>query len=159
MTSNALVKFSVLLLSLAIILIDQWTKQVAGISLEFGQSVSVLPFFDLQLSYNKGAAFGILGSAGGWQRILFAVIAAATIIAILIWIIRKPKEQLIHSLGLAMILGGAAGNLIDRLTLGHVIDFILLHWNGYGFPNFNIADIAINLGVLLVVLSSIRKSN
>jgi signal peptidase II len=151
-------KSSFLLVSLIVIVVDQLTKYMADTSLEFGRAVAVLPFFDLQLSYNTGAAFGMLGDAGGWQRILFAAIAVAVIVALLVWIIRQSNDRFVHVLGLALVLGGAAGNLIDRVAFGHVIDFVLLHWQGQGIPNFNIADVAINVGALLVLLGSLGSN-
>ncbi len=100
----------------------------------------------------------MLGDAGGWQRILFAAIALGVIVAILVWIIRQSNDRFVHVLGLALVLGGAAGNLIDRVAFGHVIDFVLLHWQGRGFPNFNIADVAINVGALMVLLGSLKSN-
>ncbi|QEY62746.1 signal peptidase II [Metapseudomonas lalkuanensis] len=155
MDSRVWSKSGFLLVSLIVIVVDQLTKYMADASLEFGRAVAVLPFFDLQLSYNTGAAFGMLGDAGGWQRILFAAIALVVIAALLVWIIRQSNDRFIHVLGLALVLGGAAGNLIDRVVFGHVIDFVLLHWQGRGFPNFNFADVAINVGALMVLLGSL----
>lgn len=154
MVSTRWVKAGLLAVSLLVIIIDQWTKKAAEISLSFGQVVAVFPSFNFQLSYNTGAAFGMLGDAGGWQRILFSLIAVAIIASIVFWIIRQHKERVITSLGLAVILGGAAGNLIDRVAYGHVIDFVLLSWEGNSFPNFNIADVAINLGALMVLIGA-----
>lgn len=139
-------------LSVIIIVLDQWTKIIADSDLSYGVPVEVLPFFNLTLQYNTGAAWSFLSDAGGWQRWLFTAIAIVVSVVIVIWMTRlKAKEQLLAS-GLCLILGGAIGNVIDRILYGHVVDFISLHYQGWYFPAFNIADSAITVGAFLLIL-------
>lgn len=140
----------------AVILVaDQATKWMALRWLDAG-AVEVTGFFNLLLAFNRGAAFSFLAGASGWQGIAFAAFAvvAAVVISVLIW--RDPAKRL-FCLGLAMILGGAIGNLIDRLRLGHVVDFIDLHAFGWHWPTFNIADSGITVGAALLILDSFRE--
>lgn len=150
-------KLKYFFLSLAVVVFDQVTKVIASSSLGFGDVVTIFPFFDLQLSYNSGAAFGFLGSAGGWQQVFFSIVAVFAIILLVGWMARQPRHKIKYTIGLALILGGAAGNLIDRVLYGHVTDFILLHWQSHNFPNFNIADSGITIGVLLLMLDSLKS--
>lgn len=139
-------------LAVLVVVLDQWTKQLASTLLSYGQPVPVLPVFDLTLLHNRGAAFSFLSDAGGWQRWFFAVIAAVVSVVLAIWLWRLDRVQRLLSVALALILGGAVGNLWDRLVLGHVVDFISLHWDGRYFPAFNLADSAITLGAGLMLL-------
>ena len=144
--------FAYLALAIVIILLDQWTKYLASSHLIYGQPVAVLPFFNLTLLHNTGAAFSFLSDAGGWQRWFFAGLSFLVSLVLLVWIYQlKPKEQLL-ALSLALILGGAIGNLWDRVLLGYVVDFISVHYAGRYFPAFNIADSAITLGAGLMIL-------
>jgi len=139
-------------LSIIVIGLDQWTKILADNKLSYGLPVEVLPVFNLTLQYNTGAAWSFLSDAGGWQRWLFTGIAIVVSIAIVIWMTRlKEKEQLLAA-GLCLILGGAIGNVIDRILYGHVVDFISLHYQGWYFPAFNIADAAITIGAACLIL-------
>jgi signal peptidase II len=141
-------------LSLGVIVLDQASKQIAEALLTPHQPVNLLPFFDWYLTYNAGAAFSLLADAGGWQRWLFTVIAIVISFVIVQWLRKLPREETLTALSLSLILGGAIGNLIDRILLGHVIDYIQVWLGSYPFPAFNIADAAISVGAALLILSS-----
>ena len=148
-------KFKWLWLSLCVILMDQGTKQIAEAHLTPHQAVNLLPYFDWYLTYNTGAAFSLFAEAGGWQRWLLTVIATLVSIFIVHWIFKLPDEERITALSLSLILGGAIGNLIDRIVLGHVVDYIQVWLGSYPFPAFNLADAAISVGAALLILSSL----
>ncbi|WCN07693.1 signal peptidase II [Marinomonas mediterranea] len=138
-----------------VFILDWITKQAVEASLHYGQEIALLPFFDLTLRYNTGAAFSFLAGAGGWQRWFFSFIAAAVVIGISWRLVKIGKTHVMESLALSLILGGAVGNLYDRLVYGHVVDFIQVHWQSeWYFPAFNIADSAITLGVIVMLLDS-----
>jgi signal peptidase II len=141
-------------ISLLVVVTDQATKQIAEAQLIPHQAVNLLPFFDWYLTYNTGAAFSFLADAGGWQRWLFTVIAIIMSVLIVQWIRKLPAEETLTAISLCLILGGAIGNLIDRIHLGHVIDYIQVWLGSYPFPAFNIADAAISVGAALLILSS-----
>jgi signal peptidase II len=141
-------------LSLGVIVIDQVTKQIAEAHLSLHEPVNLIPYFDWYLTYNTGAAFSMLADAGGWQRWLFTIIAIVVSAVIVQWIRKLPPEDSLTALSLGLILGGAIGNLIDRILLGHVIDYIQVWLGSYPFPAFNIADAAISVGAALLILSS-----
>jgi signal peptidase II len=145
-------------LSLAVILFDQAAKQLAEALLPAHQAVEVLPFFDWYLTYNSGAAFSFLASAGGWQRWFFALIAIVISGVILQWLRRLPGDETLTAASLSLILGGAVGNLIDRLVLGHVIDYIQVWLGSFPWPAFNVADAAISIGAVMLILSSFAGS-
>ena len=143
-----------LLLSVVLIVIDQATKFWAVKDLSGGVTIDILPIFDFSLVYNTGAAFGFLNDAGGWQKIFFATIAIIVSL-FLIWSIKtaKPSErQLI--VAYACIIGGAIGNLIDRIRIEKVVDFIHVFYQNWHFPHFNIADIAIFIGACFLILDA-----
>lgn len=147
-----------LLLSAAIVLADQLTK--IYITQHFGEFefTRVLPVLDITRMHNVGAAFSFLASASGWQRWFFIVLAVVVSIAITAWLCRLPRGT--HGLlaaGLALVLGGALGNVIDRIRLGHVIDFIHFHWDRAYFPAFNVADSAITVGAALLLLDALLE--
>jgi signal peptidase II len=142
-------------LALLVFLFDQWTKQLIVQSLAEGVPLRVTSFFSLLLVYNTGAAFSFLAGAGGWQREFFIVIAVFAS-AVIIWMVLKHRAEALFCAGLAFILGGAVGNLYDRVTLGKVIDFLLFHYEGHAFPAFNAADSAITVGAVLLILDSLR---
>ena len=142
-------------ISLWVIAMDQGTKQIAEAQLTPHQPVNLLPGFDWYLTYNTGAAFSLLADAGGWQRWLFTVIAIVISILILQWIRKLPEDDSLTALSLALILGGAIGNLIDRILFGHVIDYIQVWLGSYPFPAFNLADAAISVGAALLIISSL----
>ncbi len=141
-------------LSVLVIVLDQATKTLAETLLVMHQPIPVLPSFNLMLTYNPGAAFSFLADSGGWQRWFFLALGAAVSIGLIVWLHRlKPDEKRL-ALALALILGGAVGNLIDRAWLGQVIDFIQLYYDRWYWPAFNVADSAITLGAMLLVLDS-----
>jgi signal peptidase II len=141
-------------ISLLVVVVDQATKQIAEAQLTPHQAVNLLPFFDWYLTYNTGAAFSFLADAGGWQRWLFTVIAVIMSVLIVQWIRKLAAEETLTAISLCLILGGAIGNLIDRIYLGHVIDYIQVWLGSYPFPAFNIADAAISVGAAMLILSS-----
>ena len=146
--------FTWYLLSLVVIIIDQWTKWLAETKLTFHEPVPVIePFLNWTLAYNYGAAFSFLADAGGWQKWFFAGLALLMSLFLVVYLIKAQRKATLLSFGLALVLGGAVGNLIDRLLHGHVIDFIHVHnadvWH---YPIFNIADMGITIGVALIVI-------
>ena len=142
-------------LALAIVVLDQVTKAAIQGWLRPGDEVVLLPFLSLVLTFNTGAAFSFLAGESGWQRWFFAAVAVAAIVFI-VWLLRKGGSRM-YLWGLALILGGAIGNLIDRLWLGQVTDFVLFHWRGWSFPAFNVADSGITIGAGLLILDSFRQ--
>ncbi|MBF0219961.1 MAG: signal peptidase II [Gammaproteobacteria bacterium] len=142
-------------LSLAVLVIDQITKQLADALLTYMQPVALLPLFNFTLMYNSGAAFSFLSDAGGWQRWFFTAIALTVSTALVIWITRLQRQQWPLAMALALILGGAIGNLIDRLIFGHVIDFIDIYYQQWHWPAFNVADAAISIGAALLLIDTL----
>lgn len=145
-----------LALSSLVIALDIYTKHLVQQTLVYGEQRPVCSFFSLVLFHNEGAAFSFLAGAGGWQRIFFTAIALIASL-IIVNLLRKHAGQKIFSLGLALILGGALGNLYDRVTLGYVVDFLFFHYFTSYWPAFNVADSAIVGGVSLLVWDSLRK--
>src|SRR6202789_12352 len=148
-----------LFLSACIVLADQISKSY--ITQHFGEfeHISVLPILDITRMHNVGAAFSFLASASGWQRWLFIGLAGVVSIGIIVWLIRLPRGT--HALlaaGLALVLGGALGNVIDRIRLGYVIDFIHFHWDRAYFPAFNVADSAITVGAACLLLDALFEA-
>jgi len=141
-------------ISLLVVTLDQATKQIAEAQLTPHQAVNLLPYFDWYLTYNTGAAFSFLADAGGWQRWLFTIIAIVISVVIVQWIRKLPPDETLTAVSLSLILGGAIGNLIDRVYLGHVIDYIQVWLGSYPWPAFNIADAAIFVGAAMLILSS-----
>jgi signal peptidase II len=139
-----------------IMLLDQLTKITFERVLAFESTKFVNAYFNLVMVYNKGAAFSFLADQPGWQRYFFAAISIAASLLI-IWLLRRHAEQKLFCWSLTLILGGAVGNLIDRLAYGHVIDFIDLHINNWHWPAFNVADSAITVGAILFVLDELRR--
>ena len=141
-------------LSALIIVLDQLSKAWISNHFTYGESLPILGIFNLALAHNTGAAFSMLNDAGGWQRWMFSAIAAIASVWI-VWLLRKHPQQKLFCLALALILGGALGNLIDRISYGYVVDFLDFHWDRHHFPAFNIADSAITCGAALMLLDSI----
>jgi len=141
-------------ISLCVIIFDQATKQIAEAQLTAHQAVNVMPYFDWYLTYNTGAAFSLLADAGGWQRWFFTIIAIVVSGVIVQWIRKLPSDEILTAVSLSLILGGAIGNLIDRILLGHVVDYIQVWLGSIAFPAFNIADAAISVGAVTLILSS-----
>ncbi|MBK8322579.1 MAG: lipoprotein signal peptidase [Betaproteobacteria bacterium] len=144
-------------LSAAVLAIDLATKAWASAALASGEPVRVTGFFNLVLVHNTGAAFSFLANAGGWQRWFFVGVTIA-VSAVLLWLLRRDAANRLLAMAYALVLGGAAGNLWDRLTLGKVVDFIQLHAAGYYWPAFNAADSAITLGVILLLWDGFRDA-
>ena len=140
------------LLALAVIVLDHVTKYLASANLEYGELVPLLPILDLTLLHNRGAAFSFLSDAGGWQRWFFTAVAVGVSAWIALWLHRLPAAKRWLAASLALILGGALGNLIDRVVLGYVVDFIFFHWNDSYFPAFNVADAAITTGAIMMMI-------
>lgn len=142
-----------------IVLADQLTKIVVEKLFQYGEELPVTSFFNLVLAYNKGAAFSFLAGASGWQRYFFTAVGIIAV-TVIIYLMRKHPGQRLFCWSLALIMGGAIGNVIDRVAYGHVIDFLDFYWTGIGhFPAFNIADISITLGAMLFILDELRRVN
>jgi len=141
-------------LSTLVIILDQLSKASISSHFTYGESMPVTVFFNLVLAHNQGAAFSFLDDAGGWQRWMFSAIALVAS-AWIIWLLRKHIEQKLFCFGLAMILGGALGNLIDRVAYGYVVDFLDFYWGNYHFAAFNLADSAITCGAGLLLWDSL----
>ncbi len=144
-----------LVLAVALLVLDQATKSLASGALRYGEQVFVTPYFNWTMLHNTGAAFSFLSDAGGWQNGFFCGVALLISTAIIYWLYRAPPAAHWQNLALTLVLGGALGNLYDRLTLGYVIDFIQLHYQGYYWPAFNVADAGITVGAVILVLTSI----
>jgi len=144
-------------LAIAAVVLDQITKISAEALLTYAQPVPVLPVLNMTLLYNPGAAFSFLADQGGWQRWFFTGISVAVSVMLVVWIARLPRGTVWLPIALSLILGGAIGNLIDRVAYGHVVDFISVHWGNRYFPAFNIADSAITLGAMMMVVDVIRE--
>lgn len=144
-----------LLLAAAVIALDLATKAMIVARFHEGESLPVTSFMSLVLAYNTGAAFSFLAGADGWQRWLFAGIAVIAS-GVLVYLIRRGGSRTLL-LGLSLILGGALGNLWDRIVLGHVTDFLLFHYAGWSWPAFNVADSAITVGAALLIVDSFRE--
>jgi len=142
-------------LAALVVVLDQITKVWADTALDYRQAVHVIPYLDWYLSYNPGAAFSFLAQAGGWQRWFFILLSTAISIWLILWIWRLPAQESANRWALAFILGGAIGNLIDRLVYGHVIDFIQVWLGSYPWPTFNLADSAIFLGAALLIVGGL----
>ena len=142
-----------------IVLIDQLTKITVSKLFTYGETLPVTSFFNLVLVYNPGAAFSFLGNQGGWQRWFFTAIAIGAI-GFILYLLKRHPGQRMFCWALALILGGAVGNVIDRIAYGHVIDFLDFYWRGWGhFPAFNVADIGISIGAGLFILDELRRVN
>lgn len=146
-----------LLLAGGVVALDQTSKFVAVAALAGKSPVEVTPFFNLLLVYNRGAAFSFLAGAGGWQRELFTAIAVIASLWI-VWLLRRYPQQSLFCLALSLVLGGAVGNVIDRVMIGAVVDFLDFHVWGWHWPAFNVADSAITCGAVLLVWDGLRGS-
>ena len=141
-------------LSFLALILDQWSKHIVDSSMQLYESIPVIPYFSLTYVHNTGAAFSFLSQAGGWQRWFFAGLALTVSVVITIWLARLKKHEILLAVALSLVLGGAVGNLIDRLLYGYVIDFLDVYYQDWHWPAFNIADSAITLGVSLMLLES-----
>ncbi len=140
-----------LLVSVVVVAVDQYTKRLITANFELFDRVPVLPFFDLIRLHNTGAAFSFLANASGWQNWFFTGVAVVVSGLILWWFFRQPAGRIVVPLGLVLVLGGAIGNLIDRVQHGYVVDFFLFYYDRWSFPAFNVADAGITVGVALLL--------
>jgi signal peptidase II len=141
-------------LSLLAVVLDQGSKFVIDSSMRLYQTIPVMPYFNLTYVHNTGAAFSFLSDAGGWQRWFFAGLAILISGVIAVWLARLKQHETLLAIALSLVLGGAIGNLIDRLAYGYVIDFLDVYYGTWHWPAFNIADSAITLGVMLMLAES-----
>ncbi len=146
-------------LSAFVVLVDQVSKYWVSHHFNFYQTLAVTPFFNLTLAHNRGAAFGMLNQANGWQLWFFSAIAVVVGIGILVWLCRLPKHETLSKVALALILGGAIGNLIDRIHLGYVIDYLDFYYQHWHFATFNVADTAVCIGAGLLMLQVLSKKD
>ncbi len=143
-----------LCISALVVALDLFTKYWVQQSFSYGEHLTVTSFFDLVRYHNTGAAFSLLANAGGWQKWFFTAISVIASVYI-IYLLRQHSHQKLFAFGLALVLGGALGNLYDRVTLGYVVDFLLFHYLGWAWPAFNVADSAIFVGVALLIWESL----
>jgi len=143
-------------LAAALTLFDQITKIMIERSFTYGERLAVMPYFDLTLAYNRGAAFSFLAGASGWQRWFFIILGSAAALFI-VWLLARHGHQRLFAAALTLILGGATGNVIDRIVHGHVIDFALFYVGDWSWPVFNVADSAIVLGAALLILDELLR--
>ena len=143
-------------ISAVAVVFDLYTKRLIQNAFEYGEHLKITSFFDLVRYHNEGAAFSFLADAGGWQKWFFSGVSMITVVVIT-YLIKKHQNQKLFCFGLALVLGGAIGNLYDRLTLGYVVDFLSFHVNDWFWPAFNVADSAICVGVALLLLDSFKK--
>jgi len=157
-TNNESLKYkSWIWITLIVITFDQITKILADQYLHFHQPVEIIPMFNFTLMYNEGAAFSFLANAGGWQRWFFLSLTSIVSLFIFLWIRKLKSHQVLQYSALALILGGAIGNLIDRSIYGHVIDFLDVYYQQHHWPAFNIADSAITVGAILLIYDTIKN--
>ncbi len=145
-------------LSFIVVLLDQISKITITRTLHEGEISRIASFFDLTLAYNRGAAFSFLAAESGWQRYAFIALAIVAVVFVLYQLERNAGKTL-FCWSLALILGGAVGNLVDRVLSGRVVDFLLFHWESHSFPAFNLADSALTLGVILFIFDEFRRVN
>lgn len=150
--------FRWLLLSAIVIVLDLYTKHLVQQAFVYGEHLPVTGFFDLVRYHNTGAAFSFLADAGGWQHGFFSAVSTLAS-AVMVYLLFKHPQKKLFCFGLALVLGGALGNLYDRLTLGYVVDFLLFYYQQWAWPAFNVADSAICVGVGLLMLDSFKQPN
>lgn len=143
-------------ISAIVVALDLYTKHLIENAFQLGDSKVITSFFNLVRFHNEGAAFSFLASAGGWQKWFFTAVAV-TAVVVITYLIRKHVAQKLFCLGLALVLGGALGNLYDRLTLGYVVDFLYFHINDLYWPAFNVADSAVCVGVAILLWDSFKQ--
>jgi len=141
-------------LSILVLILDQLSKIWIDSNMSLYQSIPMFPGFNITYAHNYGAAFSFLSDAGGWQRWFFAVLAGSISIGLVVWIKRLKSEEILSAISLSLILGGAVGNLIDRVIYGYVIDFLDVYYQAWHWPVFNIADSAITVGVAFMFYES-----
>lgn len=145
-------------LSFFVVLIDQATKALVIGTVKMQEPIALLPILDIVYLENTGAAFSMLAQASGWQRWFFILLALGVSIALMIWLRRIRADQTMLAVGLSLVLGGALGNVFDRVIHGYVVDFIYFHWRTWYFPAFNIADAAISIGAACLLIDAFRES-
>ena len=146
------------MLVLCLVTIDQWAKSAVVSSFEYAKAYHYFPFLNIRLVYNRGASFGWLADQGGWQVYFFSVIALLVVCVLLIWKQYARNYGRLHTAGVSLVVSGALGNLIDRVRLGYVVDFIDVHYANWHFATFNIADVVITLGAAAMVVALWRYS-
>lgn len=144
-------------LALLVVVVDQYTKGLVVEHIELYQAVQVTSFINLTHVYNYGAAFSFLHDAGGWQRWFFTAIALVVVFLILWWLKQTTRQQVVLPLGFCLIIGGAIGNAYDRVILGHVVDFLVIYYQDWSWPAFNVADSAICLGAVLLIVDMLKN--
>lgn len=151
------IKSWALKIALSVVLLDQFTKWLVSRAFVYGETLNIFPGFAFTLRHNTGAAFNFLANESGWQRWFFVAIAIIVSAVIFFWLNHINPRNKTEAWGLALVLGGAWGNLIDRIYHGYVVDFILVYYQEWQFPAFNIADTAISLGVFLFILQLLQQ--
>ncbi len=141
-----------------VLLVDQVTKIWVSKSMGLRESIEIIPYFQLTYVHNLGAAFSFLSDAGGWQRWFFVILSAGASLFITVWLWRLSRSMVLQAWGLALVLGGAVGNLVDRVIYGYVIDFLDVYYQHWHWPVFNVADSAITVGVILLLIESFRQT-
>lgn len=144
-------------ISALVLLLDQWTKYLASKHLELYVPNKITDFFNLTLMHNEGIAFSILADQSGWQRYFIAVVASAVVLWLLYWLWQNKRNMRLQNTALVLVVGGALGNIWDRIILGYVVDFIEIHYHSYFWPAFNIADSAITLGAILLIIDAFKN--
>jgi len=144
-------------LAVLVIVLDLGSKAMATAMLTYGNPVPVMPLFNLTLLHNTGAAFSFLAGAAGWQRWFFVSLALVVSVVLVVWLKSLRRHETWSAIAIVLILGGALGNVYDRVVHGYVVDFLHFYWNGYHFPAFNIADTAITIGAGMMILDIFRK--
>lgn len=147
-----------LFVSAAVVWADMETKAWASEVLTLYRPQEVLPWLNMMLAHNYGAAFSFLSDAGGWQRWFFTIMASIVSLVLIVWVLRLPRREWLTGLALALVIGGAIGNLVDRVQLGYVVDFIDVHYKGWHWPAFNVADSAITCGIVLMILDAVLQT-
>jgi len=150
--------FTWLLAAVVIVVLDLWTKNIATQSLILYRPVELTSWLNLTLAHNYGAAFSFLSDAGGWQRWLFTGLASVVTVVLVVWLFRLPAREKLTAAALGLIIGGAVGNLVDRVIHGYVVDFIDVYYRDWHWPAFNLADSAITCGVILLLVDGLFLS-
>lgn len=150
--------FAWLLMSAVIVVLDLWTKNLATESLTLYRPVELTSWLNMTLAHNYGAAFSFLSDAGGWQRWLFTGLASTVTLVLIVWLLRLPAGEKLTGAALGLIIGGAIGNLADRVKHGYVVDFIDVYYRDWHWPAFNLADSAITCGVILLLVDGLFLS-
>lgn len=142
-------------LTAVLVVLDQWSKAVITSRFDLYETLRVWPVFNLTLAHNTGVAFSIFADGSGWQRWVFSLLALGVSAILVSWLRTLPRQAQLTALSLSLVLSGAVGNMIDRVRFGYVVDFLQWHWDGHYFPAFNVADAAITVGAVLLVLESL----